>query len=46
MFPKCVLGTNTALSSICNTKISNKLKSLQQQIQAKYIYDIFSLKEK
>lgn len=37
-FAKSVLGTNTALYSICNTKISNK--SLQE-LQAKQIYDIF-----
>lgn len=41
-----VLGTNIALYSICNTKMSNELRSLQQQIQAKQTYDIFSLKEK
>lgn len=29
------LATNTALYSTCNSKISNPLKSLQQQIQAK-----------
>lgn len=40
-FIKSVLGTNTALYSICNTKMSNELRSLQQQIQAKQTYDIF-----